>query len=81
MSAVDRAVGEEVWVQMRRRNMAQKDLATRLGVSQSAVSKKLSGVRPWSVAELYVVSDLFRVPPCVFASRVSDRLPAVSARD
>jgi transcriptional regulator with XRE-family HTH domain len=39
------------------RRVDQKTLAIRLGITQSAVSRKLHGERPWSVDELIKVAD------------------------
>lgn len=52
----DEIVGERVHVLMRRRGMAQLELADTLGINQSALSKKLYGRRSWSLDELLAVA-------------------------
>ena len=42
--------------------MTQWDLATRLGLTQATVSRKLHGVRPWFASELVTAADVLGCP-------------------
>ena len=56
-------VVRNIRVEMTRHNVTQAQLAERLGISQVAVSKRLRGVVPISVAELLRVADLLHIAP------------------
>lgn len=47
---------------MARRGVSQTRVAERLGISQSAVSARLSGRTPFDVNELVTIADFLGVP-------------------
>lgn len=47
---------------MARRGVNQQRIAQVLGLSQTAVSKRLRGVTPWDVNEMGTLADAFGVP-------------------
>jgi len=54
----DQAIGREVKAWMGRADIKQKDLSELLGVTQAAISKKLSGRTSFTMEELLRVSSL-----------------------
>ena len=58
--APDLAFGRAVHMAMYRKGITQKRLAEHLGCHQTALSKKLHGQRPWTLAELITVADFLR---------------------
>lgn len=50
---------------MGRYNVTQMQLTQVLGVSQTAVSKRLRGLTPFDVDEIAALADYFRVSPSV----------------
>lgn len=61
-SAEAAQVGLRVQEEMRRCNVRQDVVGQRLGLSQSATSRRLLGEVPFNVAELAVVAALLDVP-------------------
>lgn len=57
----DATIGERIHALMWRQKISQASFAKTLGVSQSAMSKKLRGERPWYTAELIATADAFNV--------------------
>ncbi len=55
--SADEALGRIIHVAMWERRITQAVLAAKLGIDQTTVSKKLHGLRPWSVKELLDVAD------------------------
>ncbi len=55
-------VAQEVRANMARRGRTQSDIATALGISQTAISRRLSGSVPWDVNELELVATALDVP-------------------
>ncbi len=55
-------VAQEVRANMARRGRTQSDIATALGISQTAISRRLSGFVPWDVNELELVATALDVP-------------------
>lgn len=55
------AVASAVRAEMARRGLRQVDLAVMLQLSQAAVSRKVHGEIPFSVAEVYEIADEFGV--------------------
>jgi transcriptional regulator with XRE-family HTH domain len=47
---------------MARYGVVQLDLQRVLGLSQTAVSKRLRGLTPWDINELSAVAEFFRMP-------------------
>jgi transcriptional regulator with XRE-family HTH domain len=64
----DTLVGERVHAAMWHKRMTQKQLASVLGVGQSAVARKIRGERGWSLDEVLAVARVLDVP-------VTDLLP------
>jgi transcriptional regulator with XRE-family HTH domain len=50
-----------VRAEMARRGLTQSDLATKAGMSQPALSRRLTGDAEWTVSELYAVAMVLRV--------------------
>lgn len=59
-------VAMEVRVAMARNQCSQAKVATVLGLSQQAVSRRLKGDLPFDVVELYKLADYFGVPVTSF---------------
>lgn len=59
---------------MARRGVSQQRLAEVLGLSQSAISKRLRGLTPWDVNEMGTIATAFEVP---IGSLLADDQPAV----
>jgi transcriptional regulator with XRE-family HTH domain len=57
MATADQLIGERIHYLMWRRRMTQGQLATRLGLTQTGVSKKVHGERPWFARELLGVAE------------------------
>jgi len=65
-------VATEVRAEMARQRVSQDALAAAIGMSQAAVSRRLSGDIPFDVAELEDVATALRVPISQFlAERVA----------
>jgi len=62
MESREQYVAAQVRAEMARRGLRQKDLAEVLGMSQQAVSPKHSGHRPYSLADLWTISDWLGIP-------------------
>lgn len=60
-SGIDATIGERVHLLMRRQKVTQTGLAARLGVTQSALSRKLHGERAFAVAELLDIANMLDV--------------------
>ena len=56
-------VADEVRGELARQHRTQTDLAEVLGIKQSAVSRRLTGVVPFDVAELAIVAAYLGVEP------------------
>ena len=57
MSNINAAIGERVHRVMWKRRITQSALAEHLGMSQSAISRKLHGDRPWDADDIIHVAD------------------------
>jgi len=68
---VRQAVAGEVRAEAARRRVSQRAIAVALGVSQTAVSRRLNGEIPFDVDELGKVAELLGVPPAQFLERVA----------
>jgi transcriptional regulator with XRE-family HTH domain len=85
------AVASMVRAEMARRGMRQVDMADMLGLSQAAVSRKLQGLIPFTIAELYELAERMGVEPAQFVpsepapppmrprGKVKRRLPRVDS--
>lgn len=58
---VNQRVGLNISLIMRMRGVSQIELATRLGVTQSSVSRRLTGVSPWEPDELETAAETLSV--------------------
>jgi transcriptional regulator with XRE-family HTH domain len=58
-----RAVAAEIRAQMARHQMTQGQLARRLGMSPATLSRRLLGVFPFTVDDIYQLADIFGVAP------------------
>lgn len=58
---VNAQVGRRIHARMEAAGMTQGRLAAALGLTQAAVSRKLSGERPWFAAELVDVAAALKV--------------------
>ncbi len=67
----DQLIGERVHQIMFRRRVKQTQLCQRMGISQSTLSNKLHGKRPWTSDEVYLAAYLLKVP-------VGDILPPIN---
>jgi transcriptional regulator with XRE-family HTH domain len=56
MSTTDVLIGERIHQIMWRQRMTQGQLAARLGLTQTGVSRKIRGERPWFARELLQVA-------------------------
>ena len=59
---VDQIVGERFAIVMFRKGLSQTKLAPRLGITQTALSKKLHGDRPWTLEELLTMASILDMP-------------------
>ena len=57
MTSLDTQVGKRIHSRMWDRHITQTAMAPRLGMTQSGLSKKLRGDRPWTLDELYRAAD------------------------
>jgi transcriptional regulator with XRE-family HTH domain len=57
MSTTDVLIGERIHQIMWRQRMTQGQLAARLGLTQTGVSRKIRGERPWFARELLAVAE------------------------
>jgi predicted transcriptional regulator len=76
---VDAAVGRRVHMLMWDRHLSQTALAPTLGIDQSALSKKMRGVRPWTLDELVAISAHLRTSIAYLVGEVDDSHPYLSA--
>lgn len=60
-TSLDKRIAEGVRVEMARQQRSQTALAAELGLVQSSVSRKMSGDRPFTAAELIVVASFLNV--------------------
>ena len=44
-----------------RRNLSQREVAERIGMSQASFSRRMNGEQPWDLNELDKLADLFRM--------------------
>lgn len=71
-------VGATVRAELARAGKSQTDLAAVLGVTQTAVSKRLRGVTPFDVNELAAVADALGLDLAVLIADANQRQSAVS---
>jgi transcriptional regulator with XRE-family HTH domain len=56
MATADQLIGERIHQIMWRQRLTQGQLAAKLGLTQTGVSKKIHGERPWFASELIAVA-------------------------
>ena len=57
----DSEIGRRVGALMNANGISQTNMAARMGITQAAISRKLSGERPWFADELAVVAGILGV--------------------
>jgi len=57
----DQAIGQRVGQLMHKAGMTQGAMAARMGITQAAISRKLSGERPWFADELSLAAGILGV--------------------
>lgn len=73
----DQLIGRRVHMELWDRGIQQRDLCEALGISEPSLSRKLRGLRPWTVDEVLQASDFFRIPVTELLPRVdSNHQPA-----
>ena len=77
----DTAVGRRVHMLMWDRQLKQTELAPRLGIEQSALSKKLRGIRPWSLDEVVAVARELRTSVAYLIGEVDEMGKWCTPRD
>jgi transcriptional regulator with XRE-family HTH domain len=65
-------LNQNIRAEMARRSVLQADLAQAIGMSQPALSRRLSGQADWNLLELFAAAQHLGV-------RVADLLPEVAA--
>lgn len=60
---LDQLVGRNVHMILWERDLDQKDIAPKLGMQQSALSKKLRGRRKWTLDEIWTIAETLGVDP------------------
>ena len=75
MRTIDQEIGERVHRLMWRQRVSQVHLATVLGVTQGAISKKVHGERPWFASELLDVARTLNVHVSALLSGLDDDDP------
>ena len=63
VSAVDAAIGRQVHELLWTRGIRQQPVYTALGISRSALTKKMRGEIRWYAEDLVIVAGLLGVPP------------------
>lgn len=58
----DQQIGERVHQLMWRLRLKQTEVAPLMGLTQSGLSRKMRGVRSWSLDELLQISEILKVP-------------------
>lgn len=61
-AAIDQRVAEEIRAQLARQRRSQQWLADQTGIGRPGLSKRLSGSRSFSLAQLVVVAAALEVP-------------------
>ncbi len=69
-----RGIAEEVRALLGRRDMSRSELGRRIGISQSAISRRVGGLEPFDVDELEAVASVLGVG-------VADLLPSTRVTD
>lgn len=65
------AIGEAVHSRIWRKKISQRALATELGITQSTLSRKLHGERPWTLDEVIIASRFLGVAPSTLLADVN----------
>lgn len=60
---ITQRVNTEIRVLLARREMSKRDLAALIGMSQVAISRRMTGQIPWDLAELEMVAKMLEVDP------------------
>ena len=68
-------IGERVHRTMFRKRVPATQLARKMGISQSTMSKKLHGDRPWTPDDIYKAAYFLGVDPQDFMPALEEWLP------
>lgn len=60
----DVAVAKTVRILMAAQDMSQSDLAARINLDSSSISRVMNGKRRWTLDELYRIADVFDIDIC-----------------
>lgn len=71
----DQLIGKRVAGIMFDKRVPQTKMSRRLGITQSTLSKKLHGDRPWATEEVYQAARLLKVPISDVMPPMEDVLP------
>lgn len=71
-SSTSQAVAGTIRAETARRQMSQRELAEKLGMSKSGLNRRVAGVQPWDLDELDKLANLFGMAP-------RDLLPTTAA--
>ena len=72
---INREVGRRIHMLMWDAHMTQTNLAPKIGLQQSALSKKLKGARGWDLAELMMIGRVFDVSIGYLVGESENRRP------
>ena len=75
---ITEGVSTEIRVLLARRDMSQRDLAERSGISQVAISRRMTGAIPWDLTELEAVANALDVPASVLIPRETEPVASAS---
>lgn len=78
MSTTDVLIGERIHQIMWRQRMTQGQLAARLGLTQTGVSRKIRGERPWFARELLEVAKALNTQVSALLPPLGDFDPPVT---
>lgn len=71
-------IAEEVRALLARRKISQRSLAINMGWQQSQISRRLSGITPFTAAELVELADALEVPVETLYGRPSGQVPTLA---
>ena len=72
---VNELVGELVHGAMWRRKLSQTEFAKQLGITQSALSRKLHGNRPFDIEELLLIAVILELPITALIPKMENPRP------
>ena len=72
---VNELVGDLVHTEMWRRKLSQTEFAVQLGITQSALSRKLRGTRAFDIEELLLIAVMFDLPITALIPKIEEPRP------